>query len=309
MIDPQHPIREMGREYLTAGDPHEERMLRALLNGSYTRRQDVAERDHQIQQLQGRLLEIESGQAAMQRWSTSPEYEQASERFFRLKDLEADGHVPEGTAEEYWRGAQVDAQRLQWEEYQGRYNAMQAENEGRNAAQFAQDAWGYASRLPAYITSLPGFGQWFNESLFSFNSELELGHYPQLQRGDIDALHHEFTRFFGSRLARESAAMQAHRQHQSAQVERTAAAKAAAATRTQTASNAAAVEQFKQNVADRRQQTPPHPLGQLASAARDRVPTEGQAVPEDTGQLSPHELKKQLRQESREAARRRFAQR
>jgi hypothetical protein len=306
LVDRDHPIRGMGIEYLEAGSPQQERALRALLNGTYTRRAEVAERDTQIQELQERIIEYESGQAAMQRWEQSPEYRAASERYHRLKDLEAEGHVPEGTADDFWRGARLGAEAVAQEEYNTRYEQMLAENRARAGAQFADDAWGYAQRLPQHITSLPGFGQLFNEALYSFNAELELGHYQHLRPGDVDSLHQEFTRFFGSRLARDSAAMAAHRQYQDAQNQRRIAAKAATDQRTRDAEKTAAVDQFKQQVADKRQQMPPHPLGQVASAARDRVPTETQPAPPEPGQLSPHEYKKQLRRGAREDARRHF---
>ena len=312
-IDPGHPIRAMGLDSITVKTPQEERLFKALLNGTYMRRQDVETRDGTIVQLQEKIARYEAGDAAQTKWEQTPGYKEHKERFLKLKELEGSDEVPVGTASEYWKGAATELVQLQDAEYQTRLTAMRAERYERDATEWKQEAWERANRLSEAIRRLPEFGRIFESATQSFNAELELGHYPELA-GITNAydrregLHKAFTHFLNSRLVAEPAVRSAYAAMKKLEEgQPVAGTPPAADTRPVEQIEREAVEKFKQGVADTRREGPPHPLGNLASAV-DRHPA-AEPVGDETppaGQ-STQAFRRELKRGAREDARRRMA--
>ena len=143
----------------------------------------------------------------------------------------------------------------------------------------------------------------------SFDAEVALGHYRTLQ--GIEDLHQAFKQFFMARLVREPVVGAALRKVETERQQKTAAAaeQAAATERALKAREEAAVERFKRDMAAKRVETPPHPLGNLAAASRDRAPNTGTPAPggqEPTAPMSAHETRRRARLGAQEDARRHF---
>jgi len=310
-LPPGHPIRSMGVEKLVATSPEQERAIRALVNGSYTRRQENERLEKENTDLRREKIERDSHDAASDKWQKSPEYQTAVDQYQKIRDLETSGELPPGSASQFWKGFQADYARLAKQEYDTRMGAVEAEADQRAAEAWKSDAWINANQLPKLFTGLPNFGLWFEEAVQSFEAEIALGHFPQLRTAE-DA-HREFRTFFGSILTRKQAVGQAYRQlkqeeqtRAAEQARMEAAAKAAADQRLREQGAREGVQSFKQDAAARRDATPPHPLGQVAAASRGRAPAnaEGQDIPADA---SVHTVRKLAKAAAREDARRRFS--
>lgn len=300
LIPEGHPLREMGLEQLVAHSALEERAIRAMLN-SHVRRQEVAQRDQTISELQRELVQIRSGQAAEQKWKETPGYKAAVERYHEIKET-----YGQEAADVFWRGVAVEFTSIADTEYQTRMQQIESQNTERAAQSWKMEAWQNANRLPEPIRRLADFPRWFDTAVQSFNAELELGHYPQVR--NAEELHQEFTRFFGSRLVREPAVVAAFKaiEEEKQRSTQAAADAAAAKEREREAIASAAVEQFKQDAAAKRQTVPPHPLGNLVGASRDHVPAAPASDEERLAGLTPQQLRKASRTGAREDARRRF---
>jgi len=297
----------MGQAALTAADPQQERVLRALLNGTYHRRQEVETLNAQLAQREEQIARLESTQSAAQKWETSPEYKSALDRYNTLRGLEESGDLPPGTALEFWNGAELKRRELADTEFKDRMKVVETERAERAATEFAAAAWNEAiTKIPPIIKDLPDFPKWFRQSLESFDKEFELGHFPQIRTPED--LKVEFSKFFGRRLIAEPAALKEFQRIRASEDKgkKDAAAKAAAALLEKDAIKKQAVDEFKKTAADKRAAAPPHPLGRLAAASRDRPPeaeTPGDEIP--AGQ-SAHQFRRAAREKAREAARARL---
>ena len=301
IIDPGHPVRGMGIESITVQTPEEERALRALVNGTYARKKDVEESRAREETLQRRIVELEARDSANEKWTSDPRYQQAVDRFNEIKEA-----FGENEAALYWKGVQQDFDAIAKTEYDERWGKIEAENIERAGQAWKSEAWSHASQLPQIIVQLPHFQSWFNNAVESFNSEIELGHYPNLTSGE-DA-HKEFTRMFGARLIREPAVTAAYadmeRRQQTQQTSAATQAAAAQAERERIARDA--VEQYKQASANRRTQAPPHPLGNLGPG-HDRAPVSGLNGQEPApATANPNQLRRQLREKVGEASAARY---
>ena len=316
-IPEDHPLRtDQGASFLTAASPQEERQIRALLNATFTRRKDVdakdtviAERDALIAEYEQKDARREAHSTATQKWQGTPEYKASIERYNEIKET-----VGEEAATQYWKGVEAGFTELAQKEYDERMKVIETRNAEKQtqAAEaagmaWAEEAYSRASvRVPEYIRNLPNYNAWFNEAIHSFDSELQLDHYPHLKDGDLEGAHQEFYRFLGARLAREQAVTKALRANTAAKEQegKTAATKAAEQERQRQKDRADAVTEHKQEAAKKRKETPLHPLGNLSSV--DRVsPLESTDGGEpEAADLSPHELRRQMRQGAVETGRR-----
>lgn len=309
-IPANHPLRESGVQFFTATSEAEARSLRGLLNGTYTRRQELEDRNAKIQALQEQVVRFEADKTAQEKWQTSAEYAAARKRFGTLQQLETDGTLDAGTAEAFWKGIQEDYHKLSTAEFESRWSTIQAENLKAAGEAWRLSAWDRVTAgdvIPAVITQLPNYPRWFDQAVQSFDKELELGHFPHLRPGDAEGMHKEFIDFFQARLIRVPDVRTAvktaeERKTQDSQV---AVTEAAAKQRERELIEQAAIERYKRETASQRSQMPPHPLGNLPSAGRERVP-EGAPQPgsDDLAKLPVTDLRRRLRLGAREEARR-----
>jgi len=291
-IDPKHAVYGMGETAIEAANPKQEQVIRALLNGTYTRRQENEALQAKLQEVQQKLVRLESDQAATQKWTSSPEYHAIAEKYQEIRDVQG-----QEVADAWWRSPdnQKVLQELRDSEYNERWGKIETERVQQAATEWIDQAWQHTRSLPEPIRGLPDFGRWFKEEAQLFDKRVELGHYPDAKAAED--LHREFTKALGARLLREPAVAAAYRNTTQTKVaaEADTAAKAAEAKRREDQIRADAVEQFKREAAAKRENAPPHPLGNLSGAARGgRV---GGAAPEeiDTSDMSPQQLKKLAR--------------
>lgn len=295
-----HPLREMGVTELVARSPQEERAQRASLN-SYTRRQEVATLQAKVDEYERGRVEQEARDAATQKWMARPEYQAQLARYQEIKDA-----FGEPEAEAWWRGVNAEFDKVAQQEFDTRMGVVDQQRAEQAANAWKNEAWGNVSTLPMALRQLPGFSNWFESSVQSFNAEMQLGHYPQLKTAED--MHREFVRFFQAKLAAqpEVAGVYKSLTEREEQGRTAAAARAAEEQRRIERVKLEAIEEYKRQEAAKRIATPPHPLGNLAAASRDRMPVAGSEAAEPAADLSPNQLKKSLRNAAREDTRRRF---
>ena len=129
-----------------------------------------------------------------------------------------------------------------------------------------------------------------------------------------DALHRLFRTFFSSQISLEPDARSIFAKRREGEQRKTAEAKATAEQQRKRDEELKrqAIEEFKKEEAKKRRSVPPpHPLGNLAAASRDRAPATppgpGQEAKPDLSQVSAHDLKRTLKQQNRERFRERLA--
>jgi hypothetical protein len=312
-VRPGHPLAEQGLEYIEATDQRQEDAIRALLNG-YERRQRVEAVEKENAELKARLTRSEATDAAQEKWKQTPEYRAAVEEYANIRDS-----VGQEAASRYWRGIQGDLAKLVDQEFRERWSKVEAEQAEREAAAvdeagiaWAQEQYeGAKQRFPAIVTGMPEFGGWFENAVLSFNAELEAGRHPDVRTTtQMDAKFHDLLQArimaepkirmllkdVSDRKQRDTAAAREIKERQQAQAQRAASD-----------AKKEGVAEFKREVAAKRADRPPHPLGALSDAARGTDAVLGGAeAGEDLSGLSAHELKKRLRSGVRDDVRRRF---
>ena len=297
-----HPLRGMGLDALEATSPAQERAMRALLNGSYARVNELQAEKAARQAAEQRLLRLESQSAAAEKWKATPEYTKAVEEYEAILDA-----AGQAAASKYWKGVQADLQALVDQEYGVRMSETEAQGVETAANQWSNEAWQHASQLPQEIRSLPNFPRWFHGALVAFNAEIEAGMYDQvLQPGDAEGLHREFAKSFGARLMRENevAAIYRARAHSDTRQQAEARAAQLNAQRERDRIAQEAVEAFKRTAAGARSGQPLNPLAGIGGAER----VAGAQPPETVNLegMSPSEVKRALRTAARGDADRRF---
>lgn len=315
-IGDEHPVRKMGLESLTAKTEHEERVIRALLNGTYARRQDLASAQSEASNLREQLTEErekrfreEAEKTVKTSWRSTPEYKQCYEKYQEITE-----NVGPEEAAIYWKGVEADLKGLTDTEYKQRVDAQAAEDNQRQAQTFGQDAWRKANELPEHIRTLPGFRGWFEEAIADFGVAMSNGRYDHIdQIADpverTEKLHNEFRAQLGSRLVREKEVGAAYQRIKNEQEvkDKDASAATEAAERDRKAIEDAAVEKFKKTIADNRTTTPPHPLGNLGTGVPRTSDSQGS---EGDGKPSPnqsvHEIRREQKMAARNDTRRRF---
>lgn len=298
-----HPLREMGATEFVVQTPQQERTIRAALNG-YERRSVVDGLKAQLRERELREAQDEARRTATQRWTGRPEYKEAVQTYNEMKDA-----FGQEKADIYWRGVNAGFEKEAQGEYAKRVDAITERDQVENVQRWKADAWANANALPASIRNLPSFSKLFEDAVMSFNAEVELGHYPSVV--DNDSAHKAFTGFFGTRLTMtpEVVALYKAATQQGDQQRTAAAARAAEAQRQKEQIEKAAIERYEREGATRRTQVPPHPLGNLGNASRNRVPSGAgsPAAGEPAAEMTANEVRRQAKAASREDTRRRFA--
>lgn len=305
-----HPLRAQGIDAITASTPQEERAIRAMLNGTYTRRQEVESLRAEIARLREEQMRREASDTASQKWKQTPEYQQAVEQYQSILET-----VGQDAASRYWAGMEESFKQLADAEYIQRQQAYEAQQAEQAVAHWRQEAWANAGRLPEQIRSLPEFSRYFDEAFALFDAGLARGLYADAQ--SPEQLHQEFARVFAAHLMLQpsvkaaNAAIAEQERRRSAEAKARADAEAAAAKRAEEERKRIAdeaVEQYRRSLAEKRQATPPNPLAQVHNAVRtDRTSISSEPEQPDLSNLTPQQMKRTLREQTREEARARFS--
>lgn len=308
-IDPKHPIRGMGLEAFTASNPTEEQALRALLNGTYSRRQEVEALQTKLDQERRLRIQLESSQAATQKWQQTPEYKAAVDEYNLIADT-----AGEDAANRYWRGIQGDLQALQRAEFDERMGAVTQEATAEAGQAWLNEAWGHTAAMPTEIRSLPEFQRWFQEEVEVFDTLVERGRYDHIRRSVSPqefgpALHREFAAVLRRRIAAEPTAAAVIRKLNAPPAPPAAPVPPAAPApsaeeqaRREAEIRREAVEDFKRQSLATRTATPPHPMGSLANATRDGQVGGAGEEEVDTSAMSPEHRRRFHRAQARKSA-------
>jgi len=316
-----HPALEgIKAEALTVGSEEEAKLVQALLNGTYARRNEadalreqIRERDQALLEAQQRIAQIEAGQAATEKWQRTPEYQRAVEKFETIRDT-----VGQEEASAFWRGIQGDLRQMVDSEYQTRATAIQAEHQARDGQRWeAETRLFVEDKVPDRIRMLPDYGRWYAEELDTFEIKIERGHYPDLARLPVNersqAMRQAFLAQLNARLGGENSVRALARQTLDDRRKADLEARAKAAQDTKARAEAErkkaaqeAVDGFKKEAADKRVASPPHPMGSLAASARPSPNGTAAPEPEDLSKLTQNDLRSRGRQAARQAAARHF---
>jgi hypothetical protein len=302
-VDANHPVTGMGEAVIETASEGQARVVRALLNGTYNRRQEVAALEDELAQRDDKIAHMESSAAAQAKWQGTPEYDEAVKTFHEIKETQG-----AGPASAYWKGATAKLEEMETAEYQLRMEKAKSARNKRAGDSWRSEAWQNTATLPAHVRELPQFQTYFKSALESFNAELKLGHHPKVDTNE--KMHTAFRTFFGQRLARQPDVMELMRKS-SAVKHKAAAAKAAedeTAKKNTEAAVAAGVDEFKKEVATHRIDTPPNPLGGIGpgqAPGAEAAPATPAPDP-DAPPQSAHDLKRANRAAARGDAARRF---
>jgi hypothetical protein len=290
----------MGEEQFVATSPQQERALRAALN-SYVRRAQLDTAITENAALKAEKVEREAREAARQTWQSDPKYAEMMGKAQELRETYGDA-----IAEQFLRGFNADFDQMAQKEIDQRMGEVRNQETAHAVDAWTQEAWSNASSLPEAIRTLPTFGKAFQDAVESFDSEMALGHFPQVQ--NAEQAHREFMRFFGARLTAQPDVVAVYRSlgQREEQKRTAAAAKAAEGQRRLDQIKLQAVEEYKKHEAEKRGQAPPHPLGNLAAAPVARVPA---AVGPEAAVVAANVPVSQLRREGRAAAAQRARER
>jgi hypothetical protein len=287
-----HPLREQGKEFLIAADAAAERDLRTLLNGTYVRRNEVTALQTELGQLQREKVEREAREATYEAWQKRPEYAAMMAKVQELRETHGDE-----VADLALKGFNADLEALAQREVGQRMEVVQAQEVERAAQGWKAEAWANVSTLPEPIRNLPVFPKAFEDAVYSFNAEIELGHFPGIT--NAEQMHQAFLRFFNTRLTGlpevVAAVKSVGERVQQANVA-AEAAKAAEQRRIEQIKKDA-VEEFKKQTAASREAIPPHPLGNFTGAGRDRAGAGSQAAAPaaETSPMTRKEVRASLR--------------
>jgi hypothetical protein len=305
-IDPNHPALRPGQrlDALTAATAEEEQFLRTVLNGtSFTRRQELETERQRSHDLQRQVIELQSRESTRDKLAADPKFAEAEAKYTEL--LETYG---QDVADRYRAGVKAEMDQVAREDYDGRLGTIEAQEVEQAGQAWKSEAYAEAKTMPAHVTALPGFNQWFEAAVESFNSELELGHFPNAK--NRDDLHTEFKRFFGSMLVAQPSVRDAYAGLEARDQQRQQAAANEAATKAAEVERIRkdAVEQHMKDLAAKRGGAPPHPLGSLPTAGRERPTSPGSAEGRDAvpAGTPATQVRRQIRDSVAEESARRY---
>lgn len=321
-IDESHPIREMGLDAFTPANELEDQAIRALLNGTYVRRQEVenvrgraqeqiGKLTEQNRELQQKLLRIEASAEAQEEWQKSERYQHHRDRYIHIRDT-----VGKEEALAYWRSPDVQTELVELTDKKFEERWSEVEEREMDEASLAwadQQFKAITPKLPTEITSMPEYRQWFAEGIRLFDAELTNGAHD-IPAGDVKAMNEQFAKTLTRHMLTKPAVRQAWdevRNREGKKNERTPSAKEreAARKRELEAARKEGAEKARKEAAETRRDTPPNPLGALSDATRgdDAVVAGAEAArPEDTGRKSVRQLKREQKAAARQDARRRL---
>jgi hypothetical protein len=126
------------------------------------------------------------------------------------------------------------------------------------------DAWQQAQALPPQVKGLPEFQQIFEQALTAFDFEVAQGYHPTVK--DDDTAHEAFRKFFRTRLISHPSIAHAHRSMKDSETERTRleAEKAERDRKLREQAERDGAEKLRRQMAEKRQNTPPNPMGKVA---------------------------------------------
>ena len=255
---------------------------------------------------------MESQSVAREQWEGTPEYTALVTEFHHIGESVRDRGGSEEEAKKaqsmFWKGASFELDKLTDVECSARVGKIEADRSERAGREWREEAFQGTQSLPPAIRNIPEFSKWFTAAVETFNAELAMGHYPEVK--DADAMHEKFKTIFGQRSVREPAVKTVFADIKAAKDKTAAEASVGAeqAKRDKAAVAATAVQDFKEGVANSRVEAPPNPLGTLGPGTSGATTT-GEPPPDaepDTSKMLQHELKKFMRQGSREDGQRRL---
>jgi len=310
---------------IRVADEMSARMVRALMNSNVKQNQadleatqtQLAEYRKQIQELHERNDRTAADQTAWRKWESSEQGQAARAEFTRLKEMEQNQEVAEGTAEAYWRGASQGYHDIAQQEFQARVDQRTKETEESQAAeaaevrqQFVDQAAANQKYLGDSLLNHPQYQEWFNEAIDLFDYKLTKHQIPDVKPGNAQSVHNAFNRFFRAQLFQHEPAikaMQEAKAQKTAQEEKAVAEKAAEEKRM-----AKLREEIRNEVladlANRRGDVPrPSPIGNLTAAARDTTAqpasqNDGPAPSEETPQQRQRAAENRIREKARQRA-------
>ena len=314
-----HPLLEMGQPTITAASPEQEQVIRAALNGTYARRQEVEARDAQLAQRDATILELreklvrrDATAAAQAKFPQSPEYQKHVQVFNDIRDT-----VSPEAATAYWQSPAVqnELRPIEDAEFHSRWSVVQATAAEEAGERWAADALRTArTTLPPEMVALPNFQELFDIAVVGYGAEVSAGKHGDIEKLTVDEHNKKFSDHLRIRLLADPgmrAVLDAKLKARdaAAATEREAASRrqAAAAAAAKAEAGRAAVEDFKKGAADTRRQIPPHPLGALADASRgldaSGRPSAGREPGPDYNKMNPRQLRNELRKGARADAR------
>jgi hypothetical protein len=310
-LDPTQPYAQ-GQKTITVSTPHEERIIKGLING-YERKSEVAELRQELARERTRRIELqrkdvhrEAYTAVTDEFRATPQYKAAYEKYQEIKESLG----PE-EAETYWQGFEARLQPQVESKFKENWQQVEQQDQAEWLSRWKDQAWQRAQQgYPGLMPLLPQFGEYFTKAVRAFGAEIEAELHPDLDMNDPDLgskMQEKFAKFFSRFLIGQEAAVGAMRKirEEREQKKQSAATTAADEERKLEAIKRQAVEEYKKLAAQKRQETPPHPLGNLPGAPRERVSQGSEpGAPESPEYQSPHELRKAGKRAAREAGRR-----
>lgn len=310
---------------IKVADEMSARMVRALMNSNVKQNQadleatqkQLADYKKQVQELHERNDRTEADQTAWRKWESSEQGQAARAEYTRLKEMEQNQEIAEGTAEAYWRGASQGYQDIAKQEFQARVDQRTKQDEESKAAeaqqvrqQFIDQAAANQKYLGDSLLNHPQYQEWFNEAIDLFDYKLTKHQIPDVKPGNAQSVHNAFNRFFRAQLFQHEPAikaMQEAKAQKTAQEEKAVAEKAAEEKRM-----AKLREEIRNEVladlANRRGDVPrPSPIGNLTAAARDTTAqpasqNDGPAPSEETPQQRQRAAENRIREKARQRA-------
>ena len=284
-------------------------VFRALVNGTYYRVKDNQELQAQVRDLTEWKARREAGDTAQSKWQQTPQYKSAVERYHQIRDT-----VGQEAASEYWKGVESQFQQLADAEFGERWGQFESETAEREGQRWAEEAQRRATAwVPQAIRALPDYARWFNKAVAEFDAAMGTGAFSDpadpeyIRPGDVEGMHKAFTRRLQASITSKDSARAAYKtaQTQQQQIQTTAAQQAALAKLRDDRLKVEAVEQYKRSLAQTRTAVPPHPLGNVGPGVSQPAPVAAQSEP-IPAEASPHQVRRLLRGNVREAARRYF---
>ncbi len=326
-VPEDHAVWKMGQATLTAENPEQEQVIRALLNGTYERVKAVeakdtiiAARDETIRDLRQEKVHREASEAAMGQYEETDAYKAHRVTFETLKAAEAEGSVPAGTASTFWQSAvvQQEVEPLAKAEFEQRWSEVEDQQNQEQGEIFMGDALQSAeTRFAPEVVVLPEFRQVFDTAIVAFGAALQAGRYPELTTPEQH--HAKFDDLLRTHLVQNVnvrtvlSAQMAKRDNAEEATKRAAAQRnTRAAESKEKAAEARGAEQARKDAAEKRQANPTHPLGKLADANRgagESGPTGTPSPETEPDNIPQHHLKRHFKKQAREAARQRYSQR
>ena len=285
-IPNDHPLRGMGLDAFDALNEQQERGLRALLNGTYTRTQEVAAMREQMARLQDEHLRLQAQLATRDTWNTQVVDDGTLAQYEALKS------VDESVANAFLRGKQAELE----EKANEKYAELAAAEQEKALTQYASEAEQrirtdavrhISATWPKEVTGLPFIGEIF--TMAEAKAEAALSFLAQNNRLPDDLTEREevakrvLVQEMGAAVTadprtravlgqitqqRTQAQQEAERQRIEAEAQRTAEARAAEAEQ----------QRFLEAA-----QRPVNPMGQIPSQVRTGQQTNGEQKDELAG--------------------------